>query len=149
VAFGFGLRVLASAGSVETLPDTDANRGVLPSPSQEELSRSPFPPARWVLRLAWGPQVIFDATLTAVQQGERGSVLRLLERHLEPGMLLWCAAGIGCSAVVCTARRQGAHVLARLERCSYTRPWVRLHAGSSLVKIPGAGGQRLTAGVLE
>jgi len=41
-----------------------------------------------------GTHVIFDAEITAVQQGEIRSVLLMLERQLGPDMLLLCDAGI-------------------------------------------------------
>jgi len=148
-AFRFGLRLLAVDGTMENLPDTDANRCVFPYHTQEELSRSPFPQARCVLLMECGTHVIFDAEITAVQQGEIGSVLMLLERQLGPGMLLLCDAGICCSQVMFTARRKGAHVLGRLDSRSYKQPWVRLHDGSYLVKVSGQRGQMLTARVIE
>lgn len=152
-AFRFGLRMLAVDGTMENLPDTDANRTVFPYHTQEELSRSPFPQARCVLLMECGTHVIFDAEITAVQQGEIGSVLRLMERHLGPGMLLLCDAGICCSEVLLSARRKDAHVLGRLDSRSYTVPWVRLHDGSYLVKVYQDSshhrGQQMTARVIE
>jgi hypothetical protein len=134
-AFRFGLRLLAVDGTLENLPDTDANRAVFPYHTQEELSRSPFPQARCVLLMECGTHVIFDAEITAVQQGEISSVLTLLERSLCAGGLLLCDAGICCGAVIMTARRKGGHVLGRLDSQSYKEPWVRLHDGSYLVKV--------------
>ena len=152
-AFRFGLRVLATDGTLENLPDTDANRTVFPYHTQEEFSRSPFPQARCVLLMECGTHVIFDAEITTVQQGELGSVLRLIERQLGPTMLLLCDAGICCSAVLLGARRQDAHVLARLDSVSYNVPWVHLHDGSFLVKVyqdsSHHSGQELTARVME
>jgi hypothetical protein len=152
-AFRFGLRVLATDGTLENLPDTDANRSVFPYHTQEELSRSPFPQARCVLLMECGTHVIFDAEITAVQQGELSSVLLLMERQLGPGMLLLCDAGICCSQVLFSARRKGAHVLGRLDSSSYRVPWVRLHDGSYLVKVYQDSshhcGQELTARVIE
>lgn len=152
-AFRFGLRLVAVDGTLENLPDTDANRCVFPYHCQEELSRSPFPQARCVLLMECGTHVIFDAEITAVQQGEIGSVLPLLERQLGPEMLLLCDAGICCSQVVLTARRKGAHVLGRLDSRSYHEPWVRLQDGSYLVKVYRESkhqrGHMLTARVIE
>jgi len=96
-AFRFGLRLVAVDGTMENLPDTDANRAVFPYHCQEELSRSPFPQARCVPLMECGTHAIFDAEITAVQQGEIGSVLTLLERSLCADMLLLCDAGICCS----------------------------------------------------
>ena len=152
-AFRFGLRVLATDGTLENLPDSDANRTVFPYHTQEEFSRSPFPQARCVLLMECGTHVIFDAEITAVQQGELGSVLRLIERQLGPGMVLLCDAGICCSQVLLSARRKDAHVLGRLDSVSYKVPWVRLHDGSYLVKVYQDSshhrGQELTARVIE
>jgi hypothetical protein len=144
---------VAVDGTLENLPDTDANRCVFPYHSQEELSRSPFPQARCVLLMECGTHVIFEAVITEVQQGELGSVFQLLERQLGPGMLLLCDAGICCGEVMLTARRKGAHVLGRLDSRSYKEPWVRLHDGSYLVKVyrdsKHRRGHVLTARVIE
>lgn len=152
-AFRFGLRVVAVDGTLENLPDTDANRTVFPYHCLDELSRSPFPQARCVLLMECGPHVIFDAEFTAVQQGELGSVLTLVERSLTEQMLLLCDAGICCGPLLQGARRKGAHVLGRLDRRSWTKPWVRLHDGSYLVKVYRHGrhqtGESLTARVIE
>src|SRR5947209_13501707 len=152
-AFRFGLRLVAVDGTLENLPDTDANRTVFPYHTREELSRSPFPQARCVLLMECGTHAIFDAEITAVQQGELSSVLRLIERQLGPGMLLLCDAGICCNQVLLSARRKDAHVLGRLDSNSYKVPWVRLHDGSYLVKVYQDSshhrGQELTARVIE
>jgi hypothetical protein len=152
-AFRFGLRVVAVDGTMENLPDTDANRTVFPYHCLEEFSRSPFPQARCVLLMECGTHIIFDAEITAVQQGEPGSVLALLERSLTEQMLLLCDAGICCGPVLQAARRTGAHVLGRLDSHSWTKPWVRLHDGSYLVSIARDGkhqrGYALTARVIE
>ena len=47
-----GLRVVAVDGTLENLPDTDANRTVFPYHCLDELARSPFPQARCVLLMA-------------------------------------------------------------------------------------------------
>jgi hypothetical protein len=152
-AFRFGLRLLAVDGLMENLPDTDANRTVFPYHCLDELSRSPFPQARCLALMECGTHIIFDAEITAVQQGEISSVLRLIERQLGPGMLLLCDAGICCSQVLFSARRKGAHVLGRLDSSSYRVPWVRLHDGSYLVKVyqdsSHHSGEALTARVIE
>jgi len=134
-AFRFGLRLVAVDGTLENLPDTDANRTVFAYHCQEELARSPFAQARCVLLMECGTHAIFDAEITAVQQGEIGSVLTLVERSLSADMLLLCDAGICCGEVLRTARSTGAHVLGRLDSRSYKEPWVRLHDGSYLVKV--------------
>ncbi len=152
-AFRFGLRVVAVDGTLENLPDSDANRTVFPSHCQEELSRSPFPQARCVLLMECGTHVIFDAEITAVKLGELGSVLTLLQRSLSAEMVLLCDAGICCGPVLLGARSTGAHVLGRLDSRSWARPWVRLHDGSYLVKVYRDGrhqtGESLTARVIE
>ncbi len=152
-AFRFGLRLVAVDGTLENLPDTDANRSVFPYHCQEELARSQFPQARCVLLMECGTHVIFDAEITAVQQGEISSVRTLVERSLSADMLLLCDAGICCGEILLTARRKDAHVLGRLDSRSYTKPWARLHDGSYLVKVyhdsKHQRGYALTARVLE
>src|SRR5436305_1129554 len=147
-AFRFGLRLIAVDGTMENVPDTDANRTVFPYHCLDELSRSPFPQARCVLLMECGTHVIFDAEITTVQTGEISSVLKLIEQQLGPGMLLLCDAGITCRQVLVAAREVGAHVLGRLDSTSYKRPWVRLHDGSYLVQISHEG-KTVTARVIE
>lgn len=81
------------------------------------------------------------------------SVLQMLERQLGPDMLLLCDAGICCSQVLFTARSIGAHVVGRLDSCSYKVPWVRLQDGRYLVKVyqnsRNRCGKVLTARVME
>jgi Insertion element 4 transposase N-terminal len=67
-AFRFGLRLLAVDGTLENLPDTDANRCAFPYHTQEEFSRSPFPQARCVRLEECGTHAIFDAEITAVRE---------------------------------------------------------------------------------
>ena len=134
-AFRFGLRVVAVDGTLENLPDTDANRTVFPYHCLDELSRSPFPQARCVLLMECGTHAIFDAQFTAVQQGELSSVLTLIERSLTAEMLLLCDAGICYGPVLVGARSKGAHVLGRIDSRSWAKPWARLHDGSYLVKV--------------
>jgi hypothetical protein len=152
-AFRFGLRLVAVDGTLENLPDSAANRCVFPYLRPEEDLRTPFPQARCVLLMECGTHVIFDAEITAVQQGEISSVLTLLERQGGPGMLLLCDAGISCGPVLFTARQKGAHVLGRLASQSYTACWVRLHDGSYLTKVYRDSkhhrGEFLTARVIE
>jgi hypothetical protein len=152
-AFRFGLRLLAVDGFMENLPDTDANRTVFPYHCLDELSRSPFAQARCLALMECGTHIIFDAEISAVQQGEISRVLRLIERQLEPDMLLLCDAGICCSQVLFSARRKGAQVLGRLDSSSYRVPWVRLHDGSYLVNVyqdsSHHSGEHLTARVIE
>jgi Insertion element 4 transposase N-terminal len=134
-AFRFGMRVVAVDGTLENLPDTDANRTAFPYHCLEELSRSPFPQVRCVLLMECGTHVIFDAEFTPVKLGELGSVLTLLERSLTEQMLLLCDDGICCGPLLLGARSKHAHVLGRLDSRSWTKPWVRLHDGSYLVKV--------------
>ena len=152
-AFRFGLRVVAVDGTLENLPDTDANRTVFPYHCLDELSRSPFPQTRCVLLMECGTHVIFDAEFTAVQQGELSSVLTLLERSLTAEMLVLCDAGICYGPVLVGARSKGAHVLGRIDSRSWANPWVRLHDGSYLVKVyrdrHHRAGESLTARVIE
>jgi Insertion element 4 transposase N-terminal len=114
-AFRFGLRVVAVDGTLENVPDTDANRSVFPYHCQEELSRSPFPQARCVLLMECGTHVIFDAECTTVQQGGLGSALTLVERSLTAEMLLLCDAGLCYGPLLLAARSKGAHVLGRID----------------------------------
>lgn len=141
-AFRFGLRLVAVDGTLENLPDSDANRTVFPYHCPDEHSRSPFPQARCVLLMECGTHAIFDVEITSVLQGEEGSVCSLLERSLDEQMLVLCDAGITCFQVIEQARRRGAHVLGRLPSATWKQPWVRLHDGSYLVQVSQQGKQR-------
>lgn len=141
-AFRFGLRLVAVDGTLENLPDTDANRTVFPYHCEQEHSRSPFPQARCVLLMECGTHAIFDVEITPVQDAEQGSVLTLIERSVRAGMFLLCDAGITSSHVLALARRQGAHVLGRLASQTWKHPWVRLQDGSYLASIDREGKQR-------
>jgi Insertion element 4 transposase N-terminal/Transposase DDE domain len=152
-AFRFGLRLVAVDGVLENIPDTDANRTVFPYHCLDELSRSPFPQVRCLALMECGTHVIFDLELSTVQQGELSSVLTLLARSLTEEMLLLCDAGITCGQVLFAARKQGAHLLGRLDSVSWSKPWVRLHDGSYLVQIYQDSHQRsgpsMTVRVIE
>lgn len=147
-AFRFAHRLIAVDGTMENLPDTDANRTAFPYNCLDEHSRSAFPQARCVLLMECGTHVIFDAQITAFQIGETRSVIEMMRRQIGPGMLLLCDAGITCRQLLVEARALGAHVLGRLDSTSYKRPWGRLHDGSYLVKI-SYGGKQITARVIE
>jgi hypothetical protein len=147
-AFRFGQRLVAVDGTMENIPDTDANRTAFPHHCLDEHSRSAFPQARCVLLMECGTHVIFDAQITAFQIGELRSVIEIMHRQLGQGMLLLCDAGITCREVLVEARALGAHVLGRLDSTSYKHPWGRLHDGSYLVKI-SYGGKSITARVIE
>jgi hypothetical protein len=152
-AFRFGLRVVAVDGTLENVPDTDANRTVFPYHCLDELAPSPFPQVRCVLLMECGTHVIFDAEFTTVQQGELGSALTLVERSLTADMLLLCDAGLCYGPLLVAVRQKGAHVLGRIDSRSWRKPWVRLHDGSYLVKVYRHGrhrtGESLTARVIE
>src|SRR5205085_2483773 len=89
-AFWKGMRLLASDGTVESVPDTPSNREAFRYRSDDECSHSPFPQARLLLLVECGTHLICDAEISSCRQAEAHGLRLLLERWaLEQSLILW------------------------------------------------------------
>lgn len=135
-AFLFGLRLMAIDGTVEDVADTPENVAVF---GRLGGSRGPsaFPKVGGVYLVEVGSHAIVDAGYWPCHTSERVGGHRLL-RSVGKGMLLALDRGFYSYDMVDGARKQGAHVLARMP--SYVKPRFigRLPDGSYLAYIyPG------------
>lgn len=134
-AFYKGLRLLALDGTVESVPDTPANRAAFRYSSDDATSHSPFPQARLLLLVECGTHLICDAELSSCRQAEAYGQALLLERwQLEGSLLLW-DSGFHSSKALFAVRERGGHVLGRLASTALLKPVTRLVDGSQLVWI--------------
>lgn len=134
-AFWKGMRLLALDGTVESVPDTPANRVAFRYSSDDATSHSPFPQARLVLLVECGTHLICDAELSACRQAEAHGQALLLERwSLENSLLLW-DSGFHSSTALFAVRERGGHVIGRVASTSLLTPLYRLADGSSLAVI--------------
>jgi hypothetical protein len=134
-AFWKGMRLLALDGTVESVPDTPANRAAFRYSSDDATSHSPFPQARLVLLVECGTHLICDAELSSCRQAEAHSRDVLLERwRLEGSLLLW-DSGFYSSKALFAVRERGGQVIGRLASTSLPTPLLRLADGSALAVI--------------
>lgn len=134
-AFWKGMRLMAIDGTLDSVPDTESNRGFFRYSSDDEVSCSPFPLVRLVLLIECGTHLICDAEFSSCRQGESSSARELLARSLGPEMLLLWDSGFHSSALIFLARACCAHVLGRLKSNVLTKPVKRLPDGSYLTYI--------------
>ena len=134
-AFWKGRRLLALDGTVESVPDTPANRASFRYSSDDALSHSPFPQARLVLLVECGTHLICDAEVSGCRQAEAFSRDLLLERwNLENALLLW-DSGFHANRALFAVRERGGHVLGRLAQGTLLTPFYRLGDGSYLALL--------------
>ena len=134
-AFWKGMRLLALDGTVESVPDTPANRAAFRYSSDDALSHSPFPQARLVLLVECGTHLICDAELSSCRQAEAHSRDLLLARWSLDGSLLLWDSGFHASNALFAVRERGGQMLGRLSSTSLLTPLVRLVDGSYLAVI--------------
>jgi hypothetical protein len=133
--FWKGMRLLALDGTVESVPDTPANRESFRYSTDDELSHSPFPQARLVLLIECGTHLICDAQISPCRQAEASLSRLLLERsRLENSLILW-DSGFHSSRAIFQVRASGGHVLGRLKSNVLLTPCYRLCDGSYLTPI--------------
>lgn len=134
-AFWKGMRLLALDGTVESVPDTPANRAAFRYSSNDATSHSPFPQARLVLLVECGTHLICDAEVSACRQAEAHSRDLLLSRwSLEGSLLLW-DSGFHSSTALFAVRERGGHVVGRLASTTLLKPLCSLADGSSLAVL--------------
>jgi hypothetical protein len=134
-AFWNGLRLMALDGTVDSVPDTEANRASFRYSSDDATSRSPFPQVRLLLLLECGTHLICDAQLSSCRQGESTSAREVLARSLGPDMLLLWDSGLHCSSHLFLARQRQSHVLGALKSNVLTKAVERLADGSYLTYV--------------
>jgi hypothetical protein len=138
-AFRFNLRVVAIDGTLDDLPDTDANRTVFPYNGGESYGHSPFPQLRSVLLMECGTHAIFDAELLSTAVHEQQGALQVLARSLTAGMLLLWDRGFHTHELIALVRSKGAHLVGRLPTKCLRHVWARLSDGTYLTKVPREG----------
>ena len=132
-AFLEGLRLMGIDGHTQDLPDTPENAAVFGRP-QSQRGTSAFPQVQCVSLCELGTHSLVDATFWPYGTGEQKGAHRLL-RSVGPGMLLLWDAGLHSYTLVRDARRQGAHVLARLPAGISRTRVRRLADGSFLAQL--------------
>jgi len=143
-AFLFGLRLMAIDGTVEDVSDTPANVAAFGRHAGARGS-SAFPQIQGVYLAECGTHAIVDAGFWPCHTSERVGGFRML-RSLEEGMLVMWDRGFHSFDMLIQARKQGAHILARLP--SHVNP-KRIHAlpdGSYLAYLYPSEYQRRKAG---
>ena len=132
-AFLFGLRLMALDGTVEDVPDTPANAAVFGRHASGR-GTSAFPQVQGVYLVECGTHAVVDAGFWPCHTSERAGGFRLL-RSLTRGMLVLWDRGFHDFDMVVGARRQGAHVLARLPAGARPEPLRALADGSVLAAL--------------
>ncbi len=111
-AFAYGLRLVALDGSIDEMPDTEANSAYFGRASTGR-GESAFPQVQCVYLCECGTHAIFDAAFWPYAVSERRGGKRLL-RSVRDAMLLMWDRGFHDYDMLVGVRSRGAHVLARL-----------------------------------
>jgi hypothetical protein len=126
---------VALDGTLDNVPDTDANRAVFPY-NGKELVHSSSPQVRALILMECATHAIFDAEIVPCTPGEHPTAIPLLTRSLHPGMVLLWDRGFSSHQLITLVWRKGAHVLGRLTNVMSPHPWARLSDGTYLAKVP-------------
>lgn len=111
-AFAYGLRLVALDGSVDEVPDSEANSAYFGRASAQR-GDSAFPQVQCVYLCECGTHAIFDAAFWPYAVSERRGGKRLL-RSVTADMLVMWDRGFHDYDMLAGVRTRGAHVLARL-----------------------------------
>ena len=111
-AYRFGRRVMALDGSVQDVPDSEANAAAFARPSNQYGS-GPFPQIRLLLLAECGSHAVVDAVVDSSEEAERTLAEAILP-SLEPDMLLTHDAQFTGRRFWQAIRARRAHVLAPL-----------------------------------
>ncbi len=111
-AFAYGLRLVALDGSVDEVPDSQANSAYFGRASASR-GESAFPQVQCVYLCECGTHAIFDAAFWPYAVSERRGGKRLLRSVTADMLVLW-DRGFHDYAMLADVRSRGAHVLARL-----------------------------------
>src|SRR5689334_10586495 len=111
-AFAYGLRLVALDGSVDEVPDSEANSAYFGRASAQR-GESAFPQVQCVYLCECGTHTLFDAAFWPYRVSERRGGKRLL-RSVRADMLVMWDRGFHDYDMLAGVRSRGAHVLARL-----------------------------------
>ena len=143
-AFCCGLRLMAIDGTVEDVPDTEANAAAF---GRQHGSRgdSAFPQVQGVYLVECGTHAIVDATFGPYGSSERDGAHALL-RSVSADMLVLWDRGLHEYDLLAAVRQRGAHTLSRLP--APVKPeWVAsLPDGSTLAYLRPSDPQRRAQG---
>lgn len=129
-AFRFGKRVMAIDGTIQDLPDTEANRMTFSAMSNDK-GPGPFPQARLVVLVECGSHAIVAAEISGVEQGERTGCYKLLPA-ITSEMLVMTDSGFTGAIWLHAIRARGAEALAVLPSHHLPRYHRQLSDGSYL-----------------
>src|SRR5579864_4677750 len=111
-AFAYGLRLVALDGSVDEVPDSEANSAYFGRASAQR-GESAFPQVQCVYLCECGTHAIFDAAFWPYAVSERRGGFRLLRSVQSDRLVMW-DRGFHDYDMLGGVRARGAHVLARL-----------------------------------
>ncbi len=133
-AFYHGLRLVATDGTLEDVPDRPANGAFFGRPTSGTRGDGAFPQVRKLSLVEVGTHVEFALCTGSFHTGEQTLFLGL-RRYLEPGMLLLFDRGFFSYELWKDLILRGIHVLARVTKSMVLKPIRRLSDGSYLAKI--------------
>jgi hypothetical protein len=111
-AFWKGWRLMALDGTLEAVPDTEANARAFGRLTNGKKA-NPFPQIRGVYLIECGTHAIVDVCFSSCHLHEQRGAHRVL-RSVEPGMLLLWDSGNHGYPLLAHAVERGGHVLSRL-----------------------------------
>jgi hypothetical protein len=143
-AFLFGLRLVAIDGTVEDIPDTEAN---LRAFGRLQGNRGPaaFPQVQGVYLVEVGSHALLDAGFWPIHTSERVGGFRLL-RSVTPEMLVMWDRGFHDYEMLRAVRHRGGHVLGRLPAQVKPQRLRSLPDGSYLASLAPSDYKRRKAG---
>jgi hypothetical protein len=143
-AFRFGLRLMALDGTIEEVPDTQANRAVFGG-HRGGRGTSNFPQVRLSYLVECGTHAITDMCAWPYRVGEQTGAWRLL-RSVGAGMLLMWDRGYFAYDLLCAVIAREAQLLIRISSNLVFESVQSLGDGSYLAYSYPSNYQRRTAG---
>lgn len=133
-AFYCGLRLVGIDGTIEDVPDSDANAAAFARPSAGERGDGAFPQIRKLSLVELGTHVEFALVVGCSSRGEHSMIEELLPR-LNPEMLLLLDRGFFSYELWRKLGERNVKVLARVTSQLVLRPIRTLADGSYIAKI--------------
>jgi len=146
-AFALGLRLMAIDGTLDEVPDSEANARHFGRLSSGQ-NQSAFPQVRCLYLLEAGTHAIIDAVLARCKASEQ-DLSGCLLRSVEPEMLLMSDRNFLSVHWVSAVQQRGAQVLCRLAAGLFTQRSRTLADGSSLLTLHPKGQEPLTVRIIE